>query len=230
MNLPAPLATIAAPSIRLRPSLRRPLLAVCLAMACAGAAGCDMLDMYDQPRYEPLEASEVFDDHGASRQLVQGTVPRGWLREDDALYTGKINGEFVSELPVEFNEKLMKRGQQRFNIYCSVCHSRTGDGDGMIVRRGFRRPPSLHIDRLRNAPAGHFFDVMTHGFGAMPSYASRIKVADRWAIVAYIRALQLSQNARLQDVPEDERPKLDKPQEQAEAPAAAETEQQEAGE
>lgn len=182
--------------------------AAAITVTCAGFAGCDMLDMYDQPRYEPLEASEMFDDHGSSRQLVAGTVPRGWLREDDALYTGKLDGEFVSKLPMELDEKLMKRGQQRFNIYCSVCHSRTGDGNGMIVERGFRRPPSLHIDRLRDAPAGHFFDVMTNGFGAMPSYASRIEPADRWAIVAYIRALQLSHNARINDVPSEERPNL----------------------
>lgn len=229
MNLPAPQKPMAIVPGRRRQASRA-LHAAWLAIACAGVAGCDMFDMYDQPRYEPLEASEMFDDHGSSRQLVQGTVPRGWLREDDALYTGKVNGEFVAKLPVEFNEKLMQRGQERFNIYCSVCHSRTGDGNGMIVRRGFRRPPSLHIERLRNAPAGHFFDVMTNGFGAMPSYASRIDVADRWAIVAYIRALQFSQNARLEDVPEDERPNLDESKPQVEAPAAAESKQEEAGE
>ena len=181
-----------------------------LAGACLISTGCDMLDMYDEPRYEPLEASEFFADGGSSRQLVEGTVPRGWLREDEALYTGKSNGEFVSKLPVPVDRELFERGRERFNIYCSVCHSRTGDGDGMIVRRGFRRPPSLvRTERLLKAPAGHFFDVMTNGFGAMPSYANRIEPEDRWAIVAYIRALQLGQNARLEDVPEDSRQELE---------------------
>ena len=194
----------------LSPATRAVGVAVLLTATCLAAAGCDMLDMYDEPRYEPLEASEFFADGGSSRQLVEGTVPRGWLREDEALYTGKLNGEFVSKLPVPVDRKLFERGQERFNIYCSVCHSRTGDGDGMIVRRGFRRPPSLvRTERLLKAPAGHFFDVMTNGFGAMPSYANRIEPADRWAIVAYIRALQLGQNARIEDVPEDSRQELE---------------------
>ncbi|HEV7223035.1 MAG TPA: cytochrome c [Pirellulales bacterium] len=181
-----------------------------LAAACLTSTGCDMLDMYDEPRYEPLEASEFFADGGSSRQLVEGTIPRGWLREDEALYTGKLNGEFVSKLPLPVNRKLFERGRERFNIYCSVCHGRTGDGDGMIVRRGFRRPPSLvRTERLLNAPAGHFFDVMTRGFRAMPSYANRVEPEDRWAIVAYLRALQLGQNARIDDVPEEARAELD---------------------
>lgn len=210
MNLPERILPSTATPSRIAAPIAGVLRLACLAAACCGAAGCDMLDMYDQPRYEPLEASEMFDDHASARPLVQGTIPRGWLREDEALYTGKLHGEFVSKLPVPLDEKLLERGRQRFDIYCSVCHSRTGDGDGMIVQRGFRRPPSLHMERLRNAPAGHFFDVMTGGFGAMPSYASRIDAADRWAIVAYIRALQLSQNARVDDVPGDDRATLEK--------------------
>lgn len=213
---------------RPRASLSALLRLACLA-ACCVAAGCDMLDMYDQPRYEPLEASEMFDDHGSARPLVQGTIPRGWLREDEALYTGKLGGEFVARLPLPLDEKLMQRGRQRFDIYCSVCHSRTGDGNGMIVQRGFRRPPSLHIERLRNAPAGHFFDVMTNGFGAMPSYASRIKAEDRWAIVAYIRALQLSLNARLKDVPGERRDELEISTEAIEEQTPAEDVGQEEG-
>lgn len=194
--------------------------------------GCDRLDMYDQPRYEPLEASEFFGDGRSARPPLEGTIARGELRDDEAYYTGKEAGQLVSHIPTaafraiydreaqhfsqpyyqtepaELRRALLKRGQQRFDIYCSVCHGRAGDGDGMIVRRGFRRPPSYHIERLREAPDGHFYDVMTNGFGAMPSYASRIEVSDRWAIVAYVRALQFSQNAQLDDVPADERDKL----------------------
>ena len=171
-------------------------------------AGCHR-DMHDQPRYETYEASDFFVDGKSARPLVAGTVARGQLNEDEAFYTGKSDGEFIVDLPVELDRQLLERGQDRFNIYCSVCHAQTGTGDGMIVQHGFRRPPSLHIERLRTAPAGHFFDVMTHGFGAMPSYAAQIEPRDRWAIVGYIRALQLSQNARLDDVPSADRAALE---------------------
>jgi len=198
-------------------------------------AGCDRLDMYDQPRYEPLEASDFFSDGLSARQPVEGTIPRGGLRDDEPFYTGKVAGKAVGQIPeaafratherdprhfdrpydetsqADLRRALLVRGQERFNIYCSVCHGRLGDGDGMIVRRGFRKPPSYHIDRLRQAPAGHFYDVMTNGFGAMASYANRIDVDDRWAIVAYIRALQLTQNARPEDVPEEQRRALSLP-------------------
>ncbi|HUE69727.1 MAG TPA: cytochrome c [Pirellulaceae bacterium] len=171
--------------------------------------GCHR-DMRNQPRYEALEASDFFGDGQSARLPVVGTVARGQLQEDETLYTGKSQGEFVVEPPVEITRELLVRGQDRYTIYCAPCHARTGLGNGMIVERGFRKPPSYHIDRLRNAPAGHFFDVMTHGFGAMPSYR-RIEPRDRWAIVAYIRVLQLSQNATLEDVPESERGKLEMP-------------------
>jgi mono/diheme cytochrome c family protein len=173
--------------------------------------GCHT-DMRDQPRYEPLEASDFFADGQSARLPVPGTVARGQLHEDEAFYTGRSEGQFVSELPIEVDRDLLVRGQERFNIYCSVCHGKTGVGDGMIVQRGFRRPPSYHIDRLRNAPAGHFFDVMTHGFGAMPSYAAQIEPRDRWAIVAYVRVLQVSQNATLDDVPVADRARLQEAQ------------------
>jgi mono/diheme cytochrome c family protein len=179
-----------------------------LAAGLLPCAGCHT-DMREQPRYDSLEASSFFADGQAARPLVEGTIPyRGTFSENEAFDTGKENGEFVAELPVEVDRALVERGEQRFNIYCSPCHSFTGDGDGMIVRRGYRRPPSYHIERLRNAPAGHFFDVMTHGFGAMPSYAVQIEPRDRWAIVAYIRVLQLSQHAQLDDVPESARNQL----------------------
>ena len=174
----------------------------------AALAGCHR-DMRDQPRYEALEASDFFADGQSARLPVAGTVARGQLQEDEAFYTGKSEGEFVTEPPVEITRELLVRGQERYTIYCAPCHARTGLGNGMIVERGFRKPPSYHIDRLRDAPAGHFFDVMTNGFGAMPSYR-RIEPRDRWAIVAYIRVLQLSQNATLEDVPATERKMLDR--------------------
>jgi Cytochrome C oxidase, cbb3-type, subunit III len=159
------------------------------------------LDMHEQPRLNPLAKSDFFADERAARPLVPGTVARGDLRQDTYFYTGKMGdtpGDFMP-FPVDVN--LLARGRERFNIYCSPCHSRLGDGNGMIPQRGFRRPPSYHIERLRKAPLGYFFDVMTNGFGAMPDYSSQIQPADRWAIAAYIRALQLSQNATQAELP-----------------------------
>lgn len=179
--------------------------ALALVLCCAG---CHR-DMRDQPRYEALEASSFFANGMASRPLVEGTIARGHLNEDEVFYTGKEDGQLVLEVPLEINRELLERGEQRFNIYCSVCHDRTGNGDGMIVQRGFRKPPSLHLERLRNAPAGHFYDVMTHGFGAMPSFRIQVPPQDRWAIAAYIRVLQMSQQASLDDVPPEERAKLE---------------------
>lgn len=164
--------------------------------------------MHDQPRYEPLERSTFFDDGRSARPFVEGTVARGQLHLDDHFYTGKVNGELVTTLPFAATPEVLARGQERYNIFCSPCHDQVGTGRGMIVQRGFRQPPSFHIDRLRQAPVGHFFDVMTNGFGTMYSYADRVAPKDRWAIVAYIRALQLSQNATLEDVPATERSKL----------------------
>jgi hypothetical protein len=157
--------------------------------------------MHDQPRYEPLEGSPFFADSRSARPFVEGTIARGQLRDDEHFFTGKLNGELANALPFPATLDVLKRGQERYNIFCTPCHDRVGTGQGMIVQRGFRRPPSFHIDRLREAPAGHFFDVITNGFGTMYSYADRIAPSDRWAIVAYIRALQLSQNATLSDVP-----------------------------
>jgi mono/diheme cytochrome c family protein len=179
-----------------------------------GWMGCskylDEQDMHDQPSDKTYAASSFFGDGLSARPVVAGTVARGQLHLDEAFYRGKIDGAFVNELPIEVDQKLLERGQQRFDIYCSVCHGRTGYGNGMIVERGFRRPPSYHIERLREAPLGYFFDVMTRGFGAMPSYAVQIEPRDRWAIVAYVRALQLSQNATLDDVAADRRGELER--------------------
>lgn len=177
-------------------------------LAVVALAGCRQ-DMHDAPRYEPLEESAFFGDGGSSRVLVANTVPRGFLREDELLYTGKLGGEIADVFPMPVTAEVMARGQERFNVFCSPCHGRTGEGNGMIVQRGFRAPPSYHEERLREAPAGYFFDVMTNGFGAMQDYAAQVPVADRWAIAAYIRALQLSQGASLDDVPADRRADLD---------------------
>jgi mono/diheme cytochrome c family protein len=168
-------------------------------------------DMHDNPRYEPLEQSAFFADGRSQRPLVANTVARGQLREDEHLYTGKVNGQLATDFPVPVNEALMLRGQERFNVFCAPCHGRTGTGDGMVVRRGYRAPTSFHDARLRQAPAGYIFDVVTNGFGAMPDYATQVPVVDRWAIAAYIKALQLSQNATVNDVPADRRGDLDKP-------------------
>ena len=130
--------------------------------------------MHDQPKYIPLRQATFFSDSRSARPLVAGTVARGQLREDALLYTGKMNGADATVFPFPIDDAVMARGEERFNIYCSPCHGRTGLGDGMVVRRGYRRPPSYHDDRLRNAPIGHFFDVITNGFGAMPDYASQI--------------------------------------------------------
>lgn len=182
-----------------------------LALAAISAlVGCHD-DMYNQPRYEPLERSDFFDDHRSSRSLVAGTVVYRAHRTDDLLHTGRKDGELATELPIELTAALLRRGQERFNIYCSVCHARTGDGNGMIVQRGYRQPPTFHSDRLRGVPVGHFFDVITNGFGAMPSYALQVPTKDRWAIAAYIRALQLSQYATADELPKDVQEQLNEP-------------------
>jgi len=178
-----------------------------LGVLCVSVAGCRQ-DMHDQPKYIPLRQSTFFADQRSARPLVAGTVDRGQLRDDPRLFTGKVNGADATIFPFPIDEKVMARGQQRFNIYCSPCHGRTGQGDGMVVQRGYRRPPTYHQDRLRDAAVGHFFDVMTNGFGAMPDYAAQVSPRDRWAIAAYIRALQLSEHARVDDVPASERGKL----------------------
>ncbi len=164
--------------------------------------------MADQPRYKPLARSTFFGDERSARPLVEGTVARGHLEADELLYKGTIHGKPADIFPFPITKQVLLRGQERFNIFCSPCHDRMGTGQGMIVRRGYRAPPSYHIDRLRSAPVGHFFAVITHGFGIMPDYAAQVPVRDRWAIIAYIRALQLSENARIADVPEKERATL----------------------
>ena len=187
-------------------SARSAISALIVVIAVAGA-GCRQ-DMHDQPKYVPLRQSTFFNDARSARPVIEGTVARGQLHDDELLYTGKVKGEDATLFPMRVDAALMARGQERFNIYCSPCHGRTGQGDGMVVLRGYRRPPSIHQDRLRNAPVGHFFDVMTNGFGAMPDYTAQIQAEDRWAIIAYIRALQLSGHATMADVPPADRSRI----------------------
>ena len=191
------------------PADRRRLAIVVWLATLMAAAGCRQ-DMHDQPKYRGLRQSSFFTDGMAARPAVAGTVPRGGLREDTLLYTGKTEaGALATVFPFAVDEAVMARGQQRFDIFCSPCHGRTGMGDGMVVQRGYRRPPAFDADRLREAPVGHFLDVMTNGFGAMPDYAAQIRPADRWAIAAYVRALQLSAHATMAEVPAAQRPILE---------------------
>ena len=204
-------------SLKARLGYTERIAAVAIVVMTVAVAGCRQ-DMHDTPRYEPLEASTFFADGRGSRMPVANTVARGMLREDDHLYQGKIDGELTDIFPMPVTAEVRARGQERFNVFCSPCHGRTGQGNGMVVQQGFRAPPSYHEARLRNAPAGYFFDVMTHGFGAMSDYSSQISISDRWAIAAYIRALQRSQQATIDDVPVARRAEPDEltPQEESE--------------
>jgi hypothetical protein len=168
-------------------------------LAVLATAGCRN-DMHDQPRFKPLAESDFYPDLRSARQPVEGTVARGQYHEDSYFYTGRVGNNPGDYMPFPVTQEVLDRGRQRFDIYCTPCHGRMGDGNGMIPQRGFQHPPTYHSDRLRKAPLGYFFEVMTEGFGAMPDYAEQIPPRDRWAIVAYIRALQLSQNATQADV------------------------------
>lgn len=167
-------------------------------------------DMQDQPKFKPYRGTSFFGDERSARPLVAGTVARGQLQEESLLAAAKTGAAFADALPMPVDEALLRRGQQRYTIYCSPCHGRLGRGDGMVVRRGYRQPSSFHVDRLRAQPAGYFFDAISHGFGAMPDYAAQIPVADRWAIVAYVRVLQLSQNVPASDLAPEARAQLEK--------------------
>ena len=189
------------------------VIAALLAVVCLAGTACRR-DMQDQPKIKAYRGSSFFGDGLSSRPPVPGTIPRGFLRSDKELYTGKKSAsssassvaptasntnaypDDVDTFPFPITQETVVRGRERFEIFCSVCHGLTGHGDGMIVRRGFRKAASFHEDRLRQAPVGHFFDAITNGWGAMPSYAAQIPVQDRWAIIAYVRALQLSQQNR----------------------------------
>ncbi|HMK31534.1 MAG TPA: cytochrome c [Terriglobales bacterium] len=163
-------------------------------------SGC-RLDMHVQPKVTPLRQSDFFSDGRGSRPLVEGTVARGDLRADTYFYSGMVGKDPGTEMPFPVTREVLDRGRERFNIYCSPCHSIVGDGNGVIVQRGYRRPTSYYDSKLLNSPIGHFYDVMTNGFGAMPDYAAQVSPRDRWAIAAYIRALQLSQHAPASAIP-----------------------------
>ena len=170
-------------------------------------AGCRQ-DMHDQPKYKAAGYSEFFADHRNNRPLVPNTVARGRLNEDDHLYRGKVDGKDAETYPFPITADILQRGRERFAIYCQPCHSPQGDGNGIVVQRGMKRPPSWHIERLQKAPPGYIFGVITNGFGAMYDYSERIKVEDRWAIVAYVQTLQASQNTKAEELTPAERQKL----------------------
>src|ERR1019366_2907668 len=160
------------------------------------------MDMQAQPRQNPLSRSDFCSDQRSARPPIEGTVARGQLHEDSYFYTGKIGNNPGDAMPFAVTKEVLERGRERFNIFCAPCHSRLGDGKGFVPSRGFsKQPPSFHIARLQKVPLGYFYDVITEGFGIMPDYASQIPPQDRWDIVAYVRALQLSQNATMADVP-----------------------------
>ncbi len=193
--------------LRSRFSVRSGLIG-CGIVVLMSITGCRQ-DMHDQPKYIPLRYTTFFGDGRSARPIPAGTVARGHLNADTTFYTGKdADGNYMDAFPFPITREVLQRGQQRYNIYCTPCHDRMGTGNGMVVRRGFRHPPSYHIDRLRQAPNGYIFDVITNGFGAMQDYAAQIAPADRWAIVAYERVLQLSQNATINDVPPEARGQL----------------------
>ena len=193
---------------------RRSVLAVLSGFLLLGAC---RQDMHDQPKYKPFAKSSFWPDQRSARPVVEGTVARGKLKTDIRLWKGRnADGSFITVLPVPVSKALLERGQQRYNIYCTPCHGRAGDGEGMVVQRGFKHPPTYHSDKLRQQPIGYVYDVVTNGFGAMASYSSRIPMEDRWAIAAYVRVLQFSQNATINDVPGADRGRV-----QTQAVAAA---------
>jgi len=181
--------------------LRRIFSPLSAVVALALLSSC-RIDMQVQPKQNPLSRSDFYPDQRSARPLIEGTVARGQLQADQYFYTGKIGSNPGDYMPFPVTKEVLERGRERYDIFCAPCHSRLGDGEGFVPSRGFsRRPPSYHIPRLEKAPLGYFFDVMTSGFGIMSDYASQIPPDDRWKIVAYIRALQLSQNATVNDVP-----------------------------
>jgi cytochrome c553 len=176
-------------------------------VAIFAIAGCRQ-QMADQPHQRPLEPSNFFDDGMASRPVEPGTVARAGKEQNGPRFHSKVDGKLVDTLPFEVTMEVLARGQERYEIFCSPCHDRLGTGQGMIVRRGFTPARSFHNPRLRDAPAGHFFEVITQGFGQMPSYANQLSEQDRWAVIAYIRALQFSRNVRLDQLPPEDRAKM----------------------
>jgi mono/diheme cytochrome c family protein len=213
-----------------------PLIRLSLSFAAILATGCQQ-KMAGQPSYKPLTSCEFFDDGSSARPLVPGTVPRGHLCTDTPLFTGRLasqsgqspaqpvawenEDDFTREIPISLDEETIKHGRDRYMIFCVVCHDSLGTGHGKIVERGYTRPPSYHIDRLRNAPAGRLFAVISEGYGSMPSYAAQIPPRDRWAIVAYVRALQLSQHYPVEELTPQMRQKWQQTIREQHEPSAA---------
>ena len=191
-----------------RPGRPRGFLAAALAFGMALAAGGCRKDMYDQPKYKAYDPSTIFPDGTSSRPQIEGTVARGDLRDDTQYYQGKVDGKDAETFPYAVDREMIELGRQRYQIYCTPCHGRLGNGQGMVVRRGFSAPPTFHSEYFRKKEVGHFFQVITNGHGAMYSYAARIPVDQRWAIVAYIRTLQYSWDANPEDLSPDDKKTL----------------------
>jgi mono/diheme cytochrome c family protein len=187
--------------------LRIPSLLLLMLASIAGETACRQ-DMQDQPKYKPLQESRFYADGRSARPIPAGTIARDELNDDDLFHTGKTNGTWTDTIPLTVNMQLLRRGRERFDIYCSPCHGRIGDGNGMIALRGVRRPADLTSARVREEPPGYIFDVITNGYGGMGDYGDQVPPHDRWAIVAYMRALELSHNATLADVPPQEQSQL----------------------
>ncbi|MCS6772001.1 MAG: cytochrome c [Kiritimatiellae bacterium] len=188
----------------------RRLMSQILIVGALATTGCELRQaMYDQPKYRPLQRSEFFSDQRASRPIPEGTVAIGLLKDDEHLHDGVVDGKPAETFPFPVTREVLARGQERYNIFCMPCHDMSGSGNGMVVQRGFKRPASFHEQRLRDSPPGYFYSAIKNGFGQMPNYADQIPVRDRWAIVAYIRALQLSRNATIEDVPPEHRAALE---------------------
>jgi hypothetical protein len=179
----------------------------------AAVSGCRQ-DMHDQPKYRGYRPTNFFDDRRSVREPLEGTVARGQLNEDEGFFTGAAKGALLEELPFTLDRQVLDRGRERFEIYCTPCHDRTGSGRGIVVQRGYKQPRSFHTEEVRNMPVGYYFQVISNGFGVMPPYLAQVSPRDRWAITAYIRVLQLSQNAAVNDVPEAERAALEQAKEE----------------
>jgi mono/diheme cytochrome c family protein len=193
------------PSDAFRSQLHKAAIGLALVSSTLLVAGCRQ-DMHNQPKFYPQRSTTFFPDGRSARPQVENTVARNQLHANSYFYTGLINGKEGDGMPLPVNMELLQRGQEKYNIYCTPCHSRVGNGAGMIVQRGYRPAGNFHTDRLRNAPLGHFYSVIANGYGAMPEYGTQVAAEDRWAIVAYIRALQLSQAAKPADVPAGQHP------------------------
>ncbi len=193
-------------------SMLRPFPVLLLAAVALIGPGCEIRKaMYDQPKYEPYQEATFFDNGSSARELIEGTIARDHLRDDPHYFDGTVDGKLAESFPdrIEVDRAFLDRGRERFNIFCAPCHDQAGTGNGMIVQRGFKQPSSYHVDRLRNMPASYFYSVAKNGFGVMQGYAPQVPVEDRWAIAAYIKALQLSQHADLAVVPEEARAELE---------------------